>query len=967
MKASRAIGAPLLSPGLVLALFAPAPLGAASPAKPTGRWQLAGTFRDEQPRPPRSDVTVWRTEISEGSIHVRQEYRHPEEGPSTYDLSCSFSWSGTRGMDVLVPGEKLTASMTLTDASVPEKVSGWSHGYTGGTGSIRLTVGEARYPWNVSPSSAQDVLNVSVRHEETRKQDGEIEVPANPAGGTGLLALRATCGAAFERIYAWSAGPGGGAPPPPTPTPTKRAPKPLCPEGLARFLNLDSRARANRTLTPALTMDLADVQAAFDAAIRRYVDQTGKRPYVEDNVGGTLPALTWLFTEGGLSKTVSDRFVFSSAEERSRYEKNLPPPGTTASSRKGTEVYFFNSLYEAARRTPGRKLKLDEIVFLALEQRDGNMKEAMLLAHNTFRALARYREGAAASTDRGLTGVACAPDFFESYIEPFVDPPPLGPDQNSGAIYHLFGTAYFELQARGSYGEGLVAEWVGFGEGARSGARLEETLRRLAGLVRGDPRLQKRETRSTYSTLANEAEQVYRQYVNRSVPDPWKYCYNVFGAQIGHWLYRDRLLRRGLPAGWKEAFGSLRSFTAPVASRGFAFTSSPVNVRWTGGGRSMTLDQAKSTLVGEFPVRVVPWPENDGTWAAGFSELTDEPYELALEATANGWAHLTRTDPATDDVFVWAIPLAAGQVFTVSVRPGEPGAPMRDPRGEPLVPLRLGPDSRGGGERQPPGPAGRAPVNLARGRTVRQSSTDYGGDPARGVDGSTDGDYMRRSVTHTAEESQPFWEVDLGSVTDVERVDVWNRTDCCDERLSGFDVLVSETPFEGAGLEAARRGRTTFSRHLPGRAGRRTEVAVARPGRFVRIQLAGRGILSLAEVEVFGTVAPRAAPPASPPSNPELGDVWHVRQRIGTETWTWVWTRRPGSRTFEATARRDRDGFESRHVLHLESHADGQVVLYRPDAGGRYYGTLSPDGSEIVSGKVDFVPGDDQGWTAKIR
>ena len=968
MKATRANVPPLLSPGLALAILAAASLGAAppGPAKAAaGHWQLVGTFRDQPPRPPRSDVTAWSAEVADGSIRVHQEYRHPDEGPSTYDLSCRWTWSGPRGMDVLAPGDKLTARMTLTDASVPEKVSGWSHGYTGGDGSIRLTVGEARYAWSVKTASTREVLNVSVRHAETKSQDGEIDVPGPLSGGNGTLAVRAVCGAAFERIYEWRAGPWKGGPPPAAATPAKRRPKPLCPEGLARLWAEKRTTAVREEPPPAMTMDEVDLQAAFNSAILRYVERTGKRPYVDDNVGGTLPALTWLFTEGGLSDRVSQQFVFSSAAERAVYESKGGAPTTTARSRKGTEVYFYNSLYEAAMKRPGTKLRLDEIVYLALEQRDGNMKEAMLLAHNTFRSLARYREGRLGSTDRALTGVEHAPDVFKDYIEPFIDPPPQGPDQNSGAVYHLFGTAYFELQAQGAYGEGLVAEWVGFGEGTRAANRLERALQEAKALLSSDPRLDRPASRTTYSKLANEAEQLYREVVNRARSDPWKYCYNVFGARIGAWLYQERLLRRGLP-GLSQAIGSLRQTFSEAVDRGLSIGASPVNVRWSGGGRSMTLDQRKGALTGEFPVRVLPYAEDDGSWGFASSELTEEPYELTFEGTATGWAHFTRTDPRSDDVYVYALPLAPGRTFTLAVRPGAVGAPMRGPRGESVVPVRLGvPAStggQGGGDSATVGPR----VNLAQGRPARQSSTGYGGDPSRAVDGNTGGDFMKRSVTHTAEERQPWWEVDLGAVRSVERVVVWNRTDCCDERLSDFDVLVSESPIAGDDLEAARRGRTVWSRHVSGRAERKTDLPVGRPGRYVRVQLAGREHLSLAEVEVFGPGSPAAPAPAAPAAR-ELGDVWHVKQRIGSETWSWVWRRRPGATTFEATARRDRDGFESQHVLHLESHAGGKVVLYRPDAGGRYYGTLSPDGTEVVSGRVDFVAGDDQGWTARIR
>ncbi len=52
------------------------------------------------------------------------------------------------------------------------------------------------------------------------------------------------------------------------------------------------------------------------------------------------------------------------------------------------------------------------------------------------------------------------------------------------------------------------------------------------------------------------------------------------------------------------------------------------------------------------------------------------------------------------------------------------------------------------------------------------------------MDGNTDGNHANGSVTHTNAESQPWWQVDLGSSTPIQVVELWNRTDCCGSRLS---------------------------------------------------------------------------------------------------------------------------------------------------------------------------------------
>ena len=67
--------------------------------------------------------------------------------------------------------------------------------------------------------------------------------------------------------------------------------------------------------------------------------------------------------------------------------------------------------------------------------------------------------------------------------------------------------------------------------------------------------------------------------------------------------------------------------------------------------------------------------------------------------------------------------------------------------------------------------------NLAPGSQVKQSSTDFGVLPnARSM--VDDGDYhASKSVTHTSQSDDPWWELDLGRSEAVDRIVIWNRTD----------------------------------------------------------------------------------------------------------------------------------------------------------------------------------------------
>ena len=64
---------------------------------------------------------------------------------------------------------------------------------------------------------------------------------------------------------------------------------------------------------------------------------------------------------------------------------------------------------------------------------------------------------------------------------------------------------------------------------------------------------------------------------------------------------------------------------------------------------------------------------------------------------------------------------------------------------------------------------------MAQTGKATQSSTDYAGPAEYAIDGNTDGEFENKSVTHTAMSDNPWWEVDLGSDTAIERLTIWNE------------------------------------------------------------------------------------------------------------------------------------------------------------------------------------------------
>ena len=142
--------------------------------------------------------------------------------------------------------------------------------------------------------------------------------------------------------------------------------------------------------------------------------------------------------------------------------------------------------------------------------------------------------------------------------------------------------------------------------------------------------------------------------------------------------------------------------------------------------------------------------------------------------------------------------------------------------------------------------------NLALHKNASQSSnyTSILGLPNAAVDGNTDGRWTSKSVTHTNGNGtkNPWWTVDLGQVYDISEVQIWNRTDCCKNRLNNMKILIKNTPRSDS-----------WRRYVPSnhkyRQGERYPLSFKgnAKARYVMIQLENpRGILSLAEVKVLG-------------------------------------------------------------------------------------------------------------------
>jgi len=135
--------------------------------------------------------------------------------------------------------------------------------------------------------------------------------------------------------------------------------------------------------------------------------------------------------------------------------------------------------------------------------------------------------------------------------------------------------------------------------------------------------------------------------------------------------------------------------------------------------------------------------------------------------------------------------------------------------------------------------------NLAYKKFTIQSSTYGGTDKARrAVDGNTNGSAGAGSVTHTNSDQSAWWRVNLGSEKLIQKINIFNRTDCCSNRLTNYRVKI----YDNWDNIVYQQNFNTYPN--PKQAinlGMQNVV-----GRVVKIELVGTNFLSLAEVQVLG-------------------------------------------------------------------------------------------------------------------
>ncbi|XP_071172918.1 uncharacterized protein [Mytilus edulis] len=138
--------------------------------------------------------------------------------------------------------------------------------------------------------------------------------------------------------------------------------------------------------------------------------------------------------------------------------------------------------------------------------------------------------------------------------------------------------------------------------------------------------------------------------------------------------------------------------------------------------------------------------------------------------------------------------------------------------------------------------------NYALRRKASQSSTHNSRFPAsKAVDG------VENTFTHTKNQNNPYWSVDLGKTVSVKQINIINRKNCCGNRLRNIAVTVGQNLHK---MEHCSNFKG------PGKNGQFIVLTCKTPisGRYVKILRSGKGYLSLAEVQVLGHTEKKVIP-----------------------------------------------------------------------------------------------------------
>ncbi len=150
--------------------------------------------------------------------------------------------------------------------------------------------------------------------------------------------------------------------------------------------------------------------------------------------------------------------------------------------------------------------------------------------------------------------------------------------------------------------------------------------------------------------------------------------------------------------------------------------------------------------------------------------------------------------------------------------------------------------------------------NLAGFQAVLASTLADNSVPASVVDGMTDGNFSNSPGLQTEAAGGSWVTIDLGEVQPIQAIRIYNRTDCCQDNLGKYYLMIGDNQFSySTNVNEALKQATwsTGPRNDNNKEVINVELPANVAGRFVRLQLAQdyQNALHIAEIEVAGVPA----------------------------------------------------------------------------------------------------------------
>ena len=157
------------------------------------------------------------------------------------------------------------------------------------------------------------------------------------------------------------------------------------------------------------------------------------------------------------------------------------------------------------------------------------------------------------------------------------------------------------------------------------------------------------------------------------------------------------------------------------------------------------------------------------------------------------------------------------------------------------------------------------PNNIALGKNAYQSSTYNNREARYAINGEKEGNGLKK-CTCTQQDSQAWFELDLGKMAIIEEIRLWNRTDVPNDKMQPKDlftarlfpcwVMVSRDPFNQdlnqIGLKENMRNAVAKVKFTEDMRMSSWHLPANSQAQFIRVQLEAFETLSIAEIEVFG-------------------------------------------------------------------------------------------------------------------